>query len=402
MRAYRIYAIGNCVSLIGWWMQRIGVGWLTWELTESGAWLGLIALADLAPSLILAAPAGVLADRYPRLRLMIWSQVLMAAQAAVLAVMTALGAITTSWLLLLAFVLGCISAMNQPARLAFVSSLLPPDRFGAGIAINSGTFNLARLIGPMLAGYTIVLAGVATTFAINALSFVVFIVALLAIGQSVRDERIERAQTSMLASSLEGFRYVAQHEGIRQITLFLAAQSLTVRCYAELLPGFADGVFERGAVGLAWLSSAVGLGAVAGSVMIAARGGIEGLTRIAIAYTLALTVTLIAFSAAPSFWLALIAATVAGYTYTVSGVAMQTLVQSAVAPAFRGRVLSVYGMTFRVAPAVGAFLVGLASEFIGLRWAMGVSAALCLGVWAHAHLRRRRIAAAIESRHGEG
>lgn len=397
MREYRIYALGNWISLIGWWMQRIGVGWLTWQLTESGAWLGLMALADLAPSLILAAPAGVLADRYPRLRLMIVSQVLMVLQAAVLAVMTSLGLITIYWLLALTFLLGCISAMNQPARLAFVSSLLPPDRLGAGIAINSGTFNLARLVGPMLAGYTIVFAGVAMTFAINAASYLVFIAALLMIAADLREERIERAQTSMLASSLEGFRYVAQHEGIRAITLFLAAQSLTVRCYAELLPGFADGVFARGAVGLAWLSSAVGLGAVAGSVAIAARGGIEGLTRIAITYTLGLSVTLIAFSAAPYFELSLIAAAVAGYTYTVSGVAMQTLVQSAVAPSFRGRVLSIYGMTFRVAPAMGAFLVGAASEWVGLRWAMGVSAVLCVGIWAAAHARRKRIAAAIEA-----
>jgi MFS family permease len=171
---FSIYAAGSTVSLIGMWMQRIAIGWLTWELTKSGVWLGIVAFADFFPVLVIGPIAGAAADRWDRLRVVKTSQSISLMQATVLFGITVSGHINIGLLVALSAFQGVVVAFNQPARLALVPSLVPQADLASAVAINSVVFNLARFIGPMFAGLAIVWSGVAAAFAANALSYVVF------------------------------------------------------------------------------------------------------------------------------------------------------------------------------------------------------------------------------------
>ena len=165
---FAIYSAGNAVSLIGMWMQRIAIGWLTWQLTESGLWLGIVAFADFFPVLLLGLIAGAAADRWDRLRVVKTSQAISMVQATVLFVLTATGHMNIGLLVTLTAIQGAVVAFNQPARLALVPSLVSSADLASAIALNAVIFNLARFIGPMFAGLAIVWSGVSAAFAANA------------------------------------------------------------------------------------------------------------------------------------------------------------------------------------------------------------------------------------------
>ena len=175
---YGIYAAGNAVSLVGTWMQRISVSWLTWEMTHSGLWLGIMAFADFFPGLVVGPLAGVFADRTDQLTIVKFSQVVSLLQAMVLFALIAAHHLNIWGLVALTAFQGAVVAFNQPARLALVPSLVAESDLGFALAINSVIFNVARFIGPMVAGLVIVWSGVAASFAANAASYVVFLLAL--------------------------------------------------------------------------------------------------------------------------------------------------------------------------------------------------------------------------------
>jgi len=395
-RNYRVYAIGNFVSLCGTWLQRIAVGWVAWQLTHSGAWLGLVAFADLFPTVVLSPFAGTLADRRDRLSLIKTAQCAAMAQASLLAAMTFAGAITIGWLLALALVMGAINAINQPARLALIPSLVERPDLPAAVAINSTIFNGARFLGPALAGAVIADGGVALAFALNAVSYLAFLTALHRV-RLVGREPPAAAERGFLGASLEVYAYVARHPGIGPMIVLLAATSIGSRAFIELLPGFADAVFGRGAQALAWLTATTGLGAMAGGVLMASRGARAGLTRVVIANVLLMSLALIGFTATTSFWIALGCVFVVGFSLVINGIGGQTLVQIAVDGPLRGRVMSVYGMIFRGGPALGALIMGALSSHFGLRLPVACGALVCAGFWLWARVRCDRIAAALEA-----
>ncbi|HUA52299.1 MAG TPA: MFS transporter [Candidatus Sulfotelmatobacter sp.] len=395
-RNYRIYAVGNFVSLCGTWLQRIAVGWLAWQLTRSGAWLGIVAFADLFPTVVLSPFAGTLADRRDRLALLKVTQSAAMAQAIGLAAMTFAGAMTIGWLVALSLTMGVVNAFNQPARLALIPSLVERAELPAAVAINSTIFNGARFLGPAAAGAVIAHGSIGLAFALNAASFVVFLIALHRV-RLIEDETPPAARRGFLSDSLEGYAYVARHPGIGPMIVLLAATSIGSRAYVELLPGFADAVFGRGAQALAWLTATTGLGAMVGGILMASRGGGAGLTRVVIANVLLMAVALLGFTATTSFWVALACVFVAGFSLVINGIGGQTLVQTAVDSTMRGRVMSLYGMIFRGGPALGVLIMGSASTRFGLRLPVACGALLCAGFWLWARLRRERIAAALES-----
>src|SRR5438067_3848620 len=178
-RNYRIYVIGNSISLIGWWLERVAVGWLTWTLTHSGAWLGLIALADFLPVLFLAPFAGVLADRRDRVWTIRITQWIGCAQASLLAILVVSDAMTIEILFALVLMLGIASGVAQPSRLALIPTLVGRESLASALAINSVVFNLARFIGPAMAGIVIAELGIAAAFAANAVSHIAFQISLL-------------------------------------------------------------------------------------------------------------------------------------------------------------------------------------------------------------------------------
>lgn len=400
-RAYRIYTEGNFVSLIGTWVQRVATGWLAWDLTHSGAWLGAIAAAELLPSIILGPIGGAAADRMDRYKLIMTAQLLMGLQAFILGGVTLAGAVEIWSLFSLSLAHGILQSFNQASRLSLVRSLVIVEDLPAAIAFNSVLWNSARFVGPVIAGLLIVALDIGWAFIVNGASFLAFCWAMYLL----RDQ-IPRggagAAGSMWRQIRDGFVYVARHEGIGPLIGLLAIGAVFSRPFAELLPGFADAVFKQGPEGLAMLTSATGIGAVIGGVWLSQSGRIGGLTRMALHSNFALALALLLLCATDWFWVGLLATGAAGLCMTVNGVANQSLIQHAAAPEMLGRVLSIYGLSFRAGPALGALLMGAASEWFGLQMPVAVGAVVCIAAWLWVLRRQRRIAAALGEGHDPG
>ncbi len=394
---FGIYVAGNGFSLIGSWMQRVGVGWLAWELSHSGAILGLVAFADLFPTLLIGPFGGVLADRMDRRRLLILGQTANMCLSLLLFALTATGLITVPLLVLIIGLNGAVIGINQPARLSLISNLVTRDHLPTAVAINSLVFNLARFIGPVVAGLVILRFGIDFVFLVNGLSFISFITALSFLdlpADNAASRQTERV--SMLRAIGEGLHYVAGHGGIGPILTLHAILAITTRPFVELMPGFAGEVFDRGAGGLATLSSAVGVGAIAAGLFLAQRGPEKDLARPALLAALLGAISTLAFALSPTFWIATIAAAAGGFAMVTAGVGTQTLLQTSVDEAVRGRVLSLFGLVFRSGPAIGALLMGFASELVGLRWPLVLGALLGALAWAVVWKRRKTISRALQ------
>jgi MFS family permease len=393
---FGIYSAGSAISLIGMWMQRIAIGWLTWQLTRSGLWLGIVAFADFFPVLVIGPIAGAAADRWDRLRVVKASQTISLVQAVALFALTVSGHMTIGLLVALSAFQGVVVAFNQPARLALVPSLVPHADLAGAVAINSVVFNLARFIGPMLAGLAIVWSGVAAAFAANALSYVVFLAALARI--RVAPTVTEQAKHRSFGADLrEGIRYTATHPGIAALLVLLTALGIGGRPLNELLPGFADDVFRAGAGGLSILASAIGGGAILGGVWLGHRAHSSGLTVVALGSALIGALAAIATIATTHLWIAVPAIVVFGFCMSSAGIAIQTLIQLASDRSMRGRVMGLYGLIFRGAPAIGALAAGFASAHFGLRWPVLFGAVLVIAVCLWTYRSRARIAEAMQT-----
>lgn len=393
---YRIYQTGNAFSLIGTWVQRVAVGWLAWELTESGAWLGAIAAAELAPSILMGPIGGAVADRVNRMTLLRTTQTLLGFVAVAMAVCTLAGVITPWLLLALNALAGVVVSFGQPARLSMVRSLVRPEDLPAAVATNSILWNTARFIGPAVAGVMIASFGAGWAFAFNAVSYLAFLFALHRL-RGIGVAPVAKKRSSILGDMREGVAYAAKHPGLGPVLLLLIVNAVTVRPYVELLPGFADRVFGQGVNGLAALTAAIGVGAIVAGIWIGGRSGFRGLTRISIDGVFVLAVAAILFAATENFWVGMLGAALSGAAMTTSGVAMQSLIQNATDPTVLSRVLSLYGLSFRAGPAAGALVMGAASEIYGLQTPVIVGAMICLVGWLWARTRLRRIAEVMES-----
>lgn len=372
---YGSYVIGNGISLIGTWMQRVAVGWLVWSLTGSPFWLGLVAFADLFPAVILGPFGGAIADRRNRLRLVQISQSLSCLQAAILFGLTVTDTITIHAILLLSLFLGIVTALNQPARLALVPSLVEAQHLNSAIGLNSVIFNLARFIGPAIAGAIIAAGHVSWAFGLNALSFAVFVVILLRL-RLTQPARSKRERKSFSADLAEGIAYAVNTPRISINLLLSIAVGLGARPLVELLPGFADAVFSGGAETLAALTSTFGAGAICGGLWLAGRDQDKDLADIVVRAALVAAAALAVFAMTDSLWIALPATAILGMALVFTGAGVQTLIQLDVDSDMRGRVLSLYGLIIRGGPAVGALAMGWAAEHFGLGWALGGGAAL--------------------------
>jgi MFS family permease len=390
---YRIFSLGNFVSQIGYWIQRVAQAWLTWQLTHSGTWLGLVAAADLIPNVVISPFAGALADRVDRVRVIRLTQIVAIAQAWTLAILTYTGTITVEELFLLIFGLGFINAFNQPARLALIPNLVDAATLPSAVAINSLMFNIARFIGPAIAGIVIAEGGVSLAFVINACTYVAFSMALARV--KVPAEKLA-PRRHFLRQSLDGYIYAVRHPGIGQMMVLFSVTTVGIRGFNEMFPGFADVVFHRGAQALAWLTATMGLGAIVGGIRMIQRSRLEGMTRLAINHTLIMTLAVLAFGVSPSYWMALVAVFFAGLAMTTSGISAQTLVQTAVDPVMRGRVMAFYGMVFRAGPALGALIAGWFAERVGFHVPIVVGSLACIGAWVWARMRLDPIERALE------
>jgi MFS family permease len=362
-------------------MQRVAVGWLAWDLTHSGTWLGIVVFADLFPTVLFGPIGGVVADRMSPLTIARLTQAAAMLMAGALWALTFAGAIDIYSLTALVFAQGAALGFGQPARLALVYQLVSREHLSSAVAFNSVYFNLARFIGPMLAGAALVWNGAATAFGLNALSYIAFIVALMTIKLTPAEPTKAgrgQAKKTMWAEVSEGARYALGHARIGPLLILATLLSITVRPYAELLPGFADRVFHGGAAELAMMSSAVGLGAMIAGLRIANRAGSDLKLESVFVSAGVASIAVLGFALTDHFPLALALLMVAGGGMVTTGVTVQTSMQLAVDTEFRARVMSLYGLMQRSGPASGALLMGVAADWFGLSLPVAVGASLAL------------------------
>ena len=396
---FRLFTFSSLPSLLGTWMQRIAVGWLAWELTGSGAWVGAVAFADMFPVVVCTPVAGAFADRLDRLAAARVLQYGLAVQAAGLAALILSGLITIELLAALTLVQGVLQAAGHPFRQALVANMVEPEELNAAIAVNSISWHASRFIGPGLAGIVIVALGAGAAVAVNAASFVPFLIALHRLRPPHRPPPAAPRRLAEIPREISyAAGFVRGHRAIGPMFLVLASSSVAGRAAAELLPGFAGGVFARGAMGLAWLTAAAGFGAMLGAVWAARSAELARLPGRAIAAALVLALALLGFVATARFPVALLCLAVSALALTVGGVATQTVVQASVPETLRGWVLGLFGLLWMGLPALGALGLGALSDAVGLRVAVGGATLLPALAWVWALGRRRTIARAVGGR----
>jgi MFS family permease len=396
---YALFVAGVTPHFITSWIQRVGVGWLAWELTHSTVWLGAVATADLAPILLLAPIAGAVTDRIDPLWLSRISQVFLVIQAVVLAALAATGLVTIELLLALSLVTGIAQPFAQASRIKLLPALVPREDFAAAVALDSVCFHGSRFIGPAIAAFLIPAAGVGGTFIAHLAGSAVFMALLMLVSAPPPGQRGGRRHNILLEVS-DGLAYVHRHAGIAPVFLMLTVVSLFLRPVQDMLPGFAGDVFQTGAVGLAWLTCSMGAGAMVASALVATRGRVQGLTLAVVLGCLGLALATAGLVSTDSFWVGVVFVALSGFTLNGMSTSIQVLVQSAVSEEMRGRVMSLYIVIFRGFPAAGALVVGLAAEQFGLRLTFAIGAGLCFATWLAVAPRRQAIAASLEETPG--
>ncbi|MCZ6763405.1 MAG: MFS transporter, partial [Alphaproteobacteria bacterium] len=365
-KSFRLYIATNCVSLIGLWVQRIAIQALAWQLTHSATWLGIIALVDLAPALVFGPVAGAMADRFNRRRLTYITQCIAMAQAALLAGLTLAGFVDIWILFALTMAGGINTAFWGPVRQSIVPNMVPRPYLSTAVAMGALNFNLARFIGPALAGPVIVFANIGTAFAINAASYLAFLVALhwIEFPPGPHEQRAagEAPPGSLFADTIDGITYVVRHKGIGPFLLLLSVGGMALRPLVELLAGFADRVHGQGMEGFALLTLSMGAGALLGAVWLTIVSSRVDHLRTVIWSGIAGGMALILLALVPTFSFALFGVGLAAVALTVNGVSSQIMLQLAVPDAMRGRVLSLYQAIFRGTPALGALIIGAVAD----------------------------------------
>jgi MFS family permease len=365
-RNYALYALGNTISSLGMWAQRVGVGWLSWELSHSATWVGLVSLGQFLPLIFLAPLFGGLLDRSDPKRYAIVTNSLLTAVAVALWVVMVLHAMTIERLCALSVLSGIANSAYHPVRLSLVNEVAPPGRLAQAIATNSILYNLSRSVGPALAGVAIAWFGVAGTFAANAISYAAIIAALAIIEIPTLERPPSRG---FLADIVDGMHYVTGHRLIRELMLLSLVTSTLTRGPLELLPAFAGGLYQRGSAGLAVLTTVSGVGAILGGVLLSRAGNSARLGTMARGSATTLGMLVVVLGLAPGFWSGTAAVFVLGVCGVISGVGLQVLLQKSISESFRGRVLGLWGMCNVAGPGVGGAIIGGATQVLGLRGA---------------------------------
>ena len=361
-RNFRLYFLGQSVSLAGGWVQSVAQSWLVLNLTDSGAALGLVSALQFAPSLLLGPYAGVIADRLPKRRLLVFTQAALGAVALTMGVMVATGTIRTWTVYAAAGVLGLINAIDYPTRQAFLYELAGPKRIISAVGLHGTVVNVTRVVGPALAGALIAVGGLAACFLVNAASFAFVIVCL----SLIRAGELHTAEHDVKPGGLaEGFDYAARTPIVRESLVMMAVIGVLVFEFSVTLPLLARYVFAGDASALAYLMSAMGIGAVAGGLITAGRRG-DGLGRLAFAalgfggFT-ALT------GAAPTIHVAAILMGVTGFfSARFTGVS-NSILQLKSEPVMRNRVIALWSSAFLGSTFIGAPLLGWIGEQFGGR-----------------------------------
>ncbi len=393
-RNFRVYWVGNLTHTITVWVNRMAIGWLTWELTHSTTWLGIMAAANMLPSIILGPLGGATADRFGHRFQLVTATYIGGVIAIVMTVLVALDTVTVEWLAVLVALTGVIRAFNVPARTAMVSNLVERQYLSSAIGINSASFHGGNFVGPVIGGLLINYFGISLAFVAYAAGEFIAATSFLLLKINV----VQRASNgrSLLGDLVEGFRYTWNHSGIFAVLCLSLVSAILINPYIEMLPAFVSKVYGLDAEGLAYLTASTGGGAMIGGLWIARRGRLDGLVRIQLVSLGLAFVAIFLFAWTDRLPLAMAALAVAGFTLVAAQTSGSTLIQNAVDPRLRARVVSLNGVVVVSGPAIGALLIGAVAERTGVQAPVMAAAALALACLALLAPRSAQTAAALE------
>ena len=381
-RNFKLFVGGQSISLVGTWMTRLATSWLVYRLSHSALLLGLVGFSGQILSFAFAPFAGVWVERLDRRKLLVWTQVLSAAQSLAMAVLTLTKVITIYEIIALSLVQGLINAFDMPARQAFTVQMVE-DRadLSNAIALNSSMVNAARLVGPALAGIVIGWVGEGWCFFIDGISYFAVIVSLEMM--RLRPFEMKRTTATMLQQMREGWDYVRGFRPIRTVLLLFAVLSLMGWPYAVLLPIFAGQVLHGGPHTLGWLTGCSAIGALGAALSLAARKSLVGLTQVIQIGAGVFGAGLIAFGLSHVTWLSLLLMLPVGFGMMMGLAASNTFIQALVPEDKRGRVMSYYTMAFVGMAPFGALLAGELAHLYGAPHTVIFTGACCIaaGVW---------------------
>jgi len=363
-RNYRLFFAGQSVSLIGTWMQMVATSWLVYRLTGSAFYLGVVSFCDHAPILFGAPIAGVLADRWSRKNIVMLTQFLAMLQAFALAAIVFFHLATIPLLIILSLMRGMINVFDMPTRQAFVFEMVDNDSdIPNAVALNSMLFNMARFLGPSIAGFVIAYTGEAACFFMNGISFLAVIFALYAM-KITRPPAI-RQTGSILAGIKAGLKYSFEFTPIRTILIYTAITSFFATPYLVLMPVFAKVILHGDSRTLGFLMAAIGTGAFVGAAILARRKSVRGLENLIITASVIFAAGIIGFSFSTNLWLSLCLIVLPGFGVMVQMASVNIILQTIVDDDKRGRVLSLHTMSFIGMVPFGNLLAGIVAEHIG-------------------------------------
>jgi MFS family permease len=403
---YRLFFGGQLISLTGTWMQMVAQSWLVYRLTGSAVLLGFVGFSSQIPVFLLAPLGGSVADRLNRRRILVTTQTTAMLLAFLLAALTLTGRVEVWHVFALASLLGITNAFDIPTRQAFVVDMVGKEDLINAIALNSSMINGARIVGPAVAGVLLDALGEGWCFLANGVSFLAVIAGLLLMKMTTQT-RVP-LPGSPLASILEGFRYIKHTRPILALLLLLGLVSLMGMPYAVLMPIFADQILHGGARGLGLLMGATGVGALAGSLILAAKSGIHGLGRWIALAALGFGLSLVLFSLSRFFWLSAALLLPVGFCMIIEMASSNTLIQTLVSDELRGRVMAVYSMMFMGMAPFGSLLAGTLAHSLGAPSTVALGGLACIAgalvfTWRLPTLRleARRVIVALQVAGGE-
>ena len=370
-RNYKLYFSGQLISLIGTWLQIVALGWLVLKMTNSAFLIGLITALGSLPSLFFTLFGGVIVDRFPKKKILFITQGSAMILAITLGILTVFNVINIWEIAIIAFLMGTVAAIDIPARQAFVAELVSKDQIPSAIALNSATFNAARVIGPGIAGLLIAWIGTGGAFIINGISYVAVIAALYSM--SIKSVTAEK-KTGTLTSIKEGLVYSFSHPIIRMLIIFTAVSSVFGWSYSTVMPLIAANEFYLDAAGLGYMYAAGGLGALSATLLIGLFSKKVSSVYFILGGNTLFSVCIILFSFTTNLTLALVLLFFAGFGLLSQFAMINTTIQRLVKSEFRGRVLSIYIFMFMGLTPLGNFEVGLLSEKIGTGFAIRAGA----------------------------
>jgi MFS family permease len=376
-RNYRLFFTGQSISLVGTWMTRVATLWLVYKLTNSPLLLGVVGFAGQIPIFVVAPIAGVWVDRLDRRRVLVATQLLAMIQSLALAILTLSGHITIAEIISLCVFQGLINAFDMPARQAFLPQMVADKKdLGNAIALNSSMVNMARLLGPSLAGVIIAAFDTGYCFLIDGISYLPVIASLLMM--RLKPSLIPRASASMFHQLVEGWKYVAGSTPIRTILFLFAVVSLMGWPFTVLMPVFAMKILNGGPHTLGFLMGAVGVGALVSAYLLAVRHTVRGLTKMIPISSCVFGGGLILFGLSRNLWLSLVVLAICGFGMMQHMAASNTIIHTIVEEDKRGRVMSYSTVALVGMAPFGSLLAGTLAHSIGAGKTVMVSGACCV------------------------